>query len=312
MVLMLQNLAIDAAASPEAYVSKFWEYIFNKLIFTGGEWAVASQQPPPGLPNLSRGDQRRIDIAVEYFNAQTTERIIYFMIVEAKRSDAGLADIKDAEKKGVTYAKANLDTTGRDSMWVMTVLGTSFRLWIYYRDNDHLEAYYPNPPHSRQADKKQYLEYFGSDLDNVLHYIKKYESPDQALAATQVPEPKPYVAPGPSMAPLPLLDDLDEVDRLQTLPGTSTQDDEFDMPESSDPDEPPEAASKGKGQAKWVPVKVTEKKHLTRPDEWLFRDDKGKIRSTMKREWNKDTVQDKSCWTYRGRKTSYYTYQDLR
>ena len=314
--LMLQSLAFDAVASPEAYVTKFWEYLFNKLIFTEEEWAVASQQPPPGLPNPSRGDQKRIDITVEYFNPQTTERLVYYMIVEAKRSDAGAGDIKDAENKGVAYANANLATTGRSSMWVMTVLGTSFRLWIYHHASDHLEAYYPNPPDSRQANKKQYLEYFGSDLDNVLRYIKQYDSPDQALAAAQVPAAEPYSTPGMSMAPPPAPTHGDEVDMLEPFsepfPETSSQGDEDEMPGSLAPNDFPEAASKGKGQAKWVKVKITEKKHMTRPDEWLFKDDKGRIRSTNKKEWIKDTNQGKACWTYEGHRTSYYTYQVFR
>ncbi|KAK8028996.1 hypothetical protein PG991_006052 [Apiospora marii] len=77
-------------------------------------------------------------------------------------------------------------------------------------------------------------------------------------------------------------------------------------------DDLPEATSKGKGQAKWVLVHVTVKTHMTRPNEWLFKDIKSKTMTTNWKEWNRDMSEGEACWIYSGRKTSYYTYQKLR
>ena len=64
-------------------------------------------------------------------------------------------------------------------------------------------------------------------------------------------------------------------------------------------------------EGEYTVVKVTKVSHLTRPDEFIFNDQRGHTRTTTKSDWTKEKYDGKTVWVYRGRKTTYITYDRI-
>ncbi|KAF4625120.1 hypothetical protein G7Y89_g13047 [Cudoniella acicularis] len=58
-------------------------------------------------------------------------------------------------------------------------------------------------------------------------------------------------------------------------------------------------------------VRVTKVPHMTRPDEFLFKDGRGHTRTTSKSDWTKTMYGGKVAWLYQGRKTTYVTHDKI-
>jgi len=65
------------------------------------------------------------------------------------------------------------------------------------------------------------------------------------------------------------------------------------------------------GGSAYLVVRVTRVPHITRPDEFVFRDVRGHNRSTAKFDWTKTTYDGKTAWLYKGRKQMYVTYDKI-
>lgn len=62
----------------------------------------------------------------------------------------------------------------------------------------------------------------------------------------------------------------------------------------------------------WREVRFEVVHHLTSRDEYVFRDAKNRRKSTDRADWHKAEYKGKAVWTFKGRRTTYYTYQKIR
>lgn len=53
-------------------------------------------------------------------------------------------------------------------------------------------------------------------------------------------------------------------------------------------------------------------RHRTRRDEYVFRNAQNQRVSTDRADWHVAEIQGRAVWTFRGRKTTYYTYQEIQ
>jgi hypothetical protein len=61
----------------------------------------------------------------------------------------------------------------------------------------------------------------------------------------------------------------------------------------------------------YLVVRVTRVPHMTRSDEFLFKDVRGHNRSTTKSDWTKTKYGGKTAWLYEGKKQKYVTYDKI-
>ncbi|OAA63513.1 hypothetical protein SPI_03676 [Niveomyces insectorum RCEF 264] len=97
MLPELQKLWTDAQNRPEWAATRFWEYLFKQITFSGRQWLVASQQPP----TYNEGDLRRVDLVVERVDGNSSTAALLF--IELKRDNATANEIEDvvsAQKLG--------------------------------------------------------------------------------------------------------------------------------------------------------------------------------------------------------------------
>ncbi|GKU09617.1 unnamed protein product [Fusarium langsethiae] len=187
----LKNLWDQVRTKPEWATTKFWEYVFKQNVFGSHHWAIASQQPPTADEN----DLRRVDLVVENIDDHGNAATLLFM--EAKRANITLDQIDVVEYQAFTACCAHLSYTRRSSIWAMTCVGSTARLWAYRSNDDYLTPFWPLG--DGLSDKTQYLEYdvHGVEILRKLNFIKKKPMPGPEIFERQ-PSPRPI---SPSLPP---------------------------------------------------------------------------------------------------------------
>jgi len=67
----------------------------------------------------------------------------------------------------------------------------------------------------------------------------------------------------------------------------------------------------GHDRGAYLVVRVTRVPHITRLDEFSFRDVRGRNRSTTKLDWIKIKYGGKTAWLYEGKKQKYVTHDKI-
>ncbi|KAH6670189.1 hypothetical protein B0J14DRAFT_114174 [Halenospora varia] len=178
----LRKLWADAQSRPEWATTKFWEYIFSHNAFGGHQWVVSSQQPPTYI----EGDLRRVDLVVEKIDENANSATLLFM--EAKRANATLDQVQEVEYQAFTACCANLYATNKTSIWAMTCVGTTARLWAYKYGDDYLTEFFPLS--DGLSDKGEYID-FSIEVLNQLEYIKQNFVPPKDVFTKKPPSPRP-------------------------------------------------------------------------------------------------------------------------
>jgi len=168
----LMKLWQDAQIHPEWATTRFWEYLFNQIVFSDGKWSVASQQPPTRDPD----DVRRVDLVVERISDSAV-----LLFLEAKRAQATKTMVEAVESQAFTACCAKLCETGAYGVWAMTCIGTRTRLWAYKYNLDYLTAFYPSD--SGLSELSEYVEIstHGRHILDGLDYIKSHPIPPLEL-----------------------------------------------------------------------------------------------------------------------------------
>ncbi|KAJ9129989.1 hypothetical protein NKR23_g12392 [Pleurostoma richardsiae] len=73
---------------------------------------------------------------------------------------------------------------------------------------------------------------------------------------------------------------------------------------------PSGASRRGDGgsvERQWQAVSAKKEVRLMHPDEVVFKDEKGKTKTTLAKDWKRATYEGRTVWTLEGKKTTYYT-----
>ena len=183
MTSIVRRLLSDANEIPyENTTTRFWEYVFTRLVFTTPEWVISSQQPPTGDPH----DLRRVDLMAEKMDRHrgTLTRMTY---MEAKRARPTQQELVTVEYQGFTAGYAHCEHFGDDRISVMTCAGGYARLWVYERGGDYLTPWIPSTGGLGALD--EYIE-FGDEIMRGLRYIRDNRVPP-ARTLPSVSSPRP-------------------------------------------------------------------------------------------------------------------------
>jgi hypothetical protein len=149
---VLQSLWTDAQQVPlEWATTRFWEHIFNRIVFNRDPWVVSSQQPPLHDPGVAH----RVDLVVERIDPATGGRGTV-LFVELKRTSATQTELTECKLQAYTAGCEYFTGTGMARVWAMTCIGNQARLWIFYVNQGFLVPYFPTS-HSK-AVRAEYVE----------------------------------------------------------------------------------------------------------------------------------------------------------
>ncbi|KAI0154772.1 hypothetical protein GGR57DRAFT_95865 [Xylariaceae sp. FL1272] len=182
----LQTLWKDAQEHMEWATTRLWEHIFNRLVFTEENWVVSSQQPPTHEPS----DRRRVDLVVEQIDEQG-RKVGTLLFVEAKRANASITEIQEAEYQAFTAACAYHIETNVKSLWAMTCVGSKARIWIFSERIDYLMPYVPQGDELSAIHEYLEISTHGEDLVRALRFCKNNMQPPQQLVAAVSASPRP-------------------------------------------------------------------------------------------------------------------------
>lgn len=104
----------DAFRLEDYTTRKFWMHLFNKIVFPGLDWIVASKQPHRDLNDLCR-----IDVEVDHVEGSHVTVIIF---AELQKIHASPHDVKEAQEQVKTgcqsYCEQNQRSrVGTDLPW---------------------------------------------------------------------------------------------------------------------------------------------------------------------------------------------------
>lgn len=164
----LHDLWEEAQREPEYATTALWESIFAE-VFPYYEYNVASQQPP----TKDRDDRRRIDLVVRPRNDRGGPRAV-LLFMEAKRTGMTADIVDECERQALTACWAYLIDKKMKSVWAMTCVGSSTRLWACVRpkEGDYLVPVFP--PGKNLGDIREYVEIAerGNEVLEYLEYMR--------------------------------------------------------------------------------------------------------------------------------------------
>lgn len=208
--------------------------------------------------------------------------------VEFKRHTGS---VKEVEMQALDGAKRCIQKDNLMWIWAMTTIGVSFRMWFVSRQNLELE---PMHVAATKADKAQYIN---ADSNDAIVFPE---------AVRRIKEGIPL-----RVAPVVPSQSLDLLIAGDVGQGVSQYgyDYDYDMTEAS-PSRVSGDGSDGSG-GQYVEVTVEKITHTFSPDEFVFRDAKGRKKSMKKEDWESWQHQCDKVWVFRGKKTVYLSRKKI-
>ncbi len=285
--------------------SSFWQVLLQGL-FPEEEYIVVCEYPP----DLSR---RRVDIVVRLYDL-SQHTLASFIFHECKRPDGSASEV---EKQVFSVAKLAIQADNLTGVYVVTTIGTSFRMWFLSSKERRLMALHGTNAGSLHG-------YIDIDSDVA------YELPAFIqLAKESPPLWVAHVLLSQSLADLPELGDGaggDEGWDQNTAEGWDGAGDGGYMGEeggmagvqyggytpAGDPGEQAVAAGLSgaptRNRIRDIPVMVSKVPHNRHPDEYVYKDHKGRDVKTAKKDWVEDRDgEGQRIWTHQreGHTTRY-------
>ncbi|CAM6003155.1 unnamed protein product [Sphagnum balticum] len=178
----------DAQSRPEHGATRFWEHKLQIWFPASEGWVVSSQQPPTG----ENSDRRRVESLIEILHPATNS-MQKLLIYEAKRSQVGVAKVDELEMQAYSACQLALQQDNRSSMYALTTIGTSARIWIA-DSSPYLNAFIP--PSDAISDANSYIEANSTDghyIEEAIAYMKLHNlfpvAKTQVLRSLGTPEP---------------------------------------------------------------------------------------------------------------------------
>ncbi|EPE05603.1 hypothetical protein F503_02342 [Ophiostoma piceae UAMH 11346] len=330
---MLQSLWTDVQQVPlEWATTRFWEYIFNRIVFHRDPWVVSSQQPPLHDPGVAR----RVDLVVERIDPATGSRGTV-LFVEMKRTSATQTELTECELQAYTAGCEYFTGTGMARVWAMTCIGSEARLWIFDVSQGFLVPYFPTS-HGK-AVRAEYVEVSGpggTQLLRCLDYIKLHPVPPEEIVTEVLAsssdestdgmedsnhDPESPDIPSAASAPtIPLSSAAYQGDTAMVDDSGSYKNTPYPYydPTAQDRYGPADEESAHADTADigpvtesesqpWLKISLYKVSHFTSRDEFIFTAFDGKEKSTDRDEWKKVSYNGRNAWYLRYKGRHYYT-----
>ncbi|KAH7129631.1 hypothetical protein B0J13DRAFT_140058 [Dactylonectria estremocensis] len=272
----------EALEDLECMSSAFWQVLLQQAFYMPGVYAVTTESPPDK-------SLRRVDLVVKRYD-ENHDTLSALLWVEFKRHTGS---VKEVEQQALDAAKRCIQKDNLMWIWAMTTVGVSFRMWFISRDNLQLE---PMHGTATKADKSQYIN---ADSDEAIVFPE---------AVRRIKEGIPLrVAPVVPSQSLDLLT-AGNVGQDASQYGYG-YDYDYEMAEAGPSRVSGDGSDGNTGQ--YVEVTVEKITHTFSADDFVFRDAKGKKKTTKKEDWESGKYQGDKIWMFRGKKTVYFSRKKI-
>ncbi|KAG7428851.1 hypothetical protein Forpi1262_v009371 [Fusarium oxysporum f. sp. raphani] len=286
---LLRKLYIDAAQDIEYQSSTFWQ-IWLQRAFHEDEYMVSCEIPPDE-------SRRRVDAVVKRYDDRhdTLSAVLW---VEFKRPSG---NVRQVEFQALDAAKRCIRANNLESVYVMTTVGVSFRVWtVYESDLQSLVPFHGGPA---DATRSQYVDADSYEAEALTRFVDTVKSYPPLRRAPIVPS-----------QPLPQ-NEYQQIGYSQTGYGDiqiyskdiHLLQDRADM--QVEHIEHEQTSSVGD---QFVKIQVNRVTHFGRSTEYLFNDVNGSQRKTTKDDWKEVTYKGKAAWINSRRGVTYYTRDRIR
>lgn len=286
----------EAVEDIEYKSSAFWQAVLHRAFYEPDIYSVTAESSPDG-------SLRRVDMVVKRYDANN-HTLSALLWVECKRQSG---NVQEVEEQALDAARRCIQKDNLMWIWAMTTVGVSFRMWFVDASVLELEPIHGSAAY---ADRRQYIDAdspAASVFPDAIQRIKK------GFPLRAAP-----VVPSQSLDLLAMDDTGQGVSghgvAVATLPGQDESYYDYDMTEagpSGDGGDGGDGSGGDESGGRCVEVRVEKTPHTFSHDEYVFRDAKGKKRSTRKEDWEAGKYQGEKAWFFRGKKMTYFSRKKI-
>ncbi|EXA30020.1 hypothetical protein FOVG_18555 [Fusarium oxysporum f. sp. pisi HDV247] len=306
---LLRKLYIDAAQDIEYKSSTFWQ-IWLQRAFHEDEYMVSCEIPPDE-------SRRRVDAVVKRYDDRhdTLSAVLW---IEFKRPSG---NVRQVELQALDAAKRCIRASNLESVYVMTTVGVSFRVWtVYESDLQSLVPFHGGPA---DATRSQYVDVDSYEAEALTRFVETVKAYPPLHRAPIVPS-QPLPQSGYRQIEHSQTGYGDYPDIQQGYPSAIGQGgyasgtySEANPSEGSYYAQNPGSSVQEHEQTssvgdQFVKVQVNRVTHFGRSTEYLFNDVNGSQRKTTKDDWKEVTYKGKAAWINSRRGVTYYTRDRIR
>ncbi|KAF5675922.1 hypothetical protein FDENT_9639 [Fusarium denticulatum] len=301
---LLRKLYRDAAQDIEYQSSTFWQ-VWLQRAFYEDEYMVSCEMPPDD-------SRRRVDAVVKRYDDRhdTLSAVLW---IEFKRPSG---NVRQVEFQALDAAKRCIRTNNLESVYVMTTVGVSFRVWTVYEPD--LLSLVPFNGGPADATRSQYIDadsYEAEALTRFVETVKAYPPLRRApIVPSQAPPQSGYQQVGYSQ--IGYGEDPDMQQEYQSVTGqggyASGTYSEINPSGASGYMQNPTSSVGEYEQTssvsdQFVKVQVSRVTHFGRSTEYFFSDINGSQKRTTKDDWRQVTYKGRAAWVSSRRGVTYYT-----
>ncbi|RFU26295.1 hypothetical protein B7463_g10056, partial [Scytalidium lignicola] len=340
----IANIYTGIADPKEHETVALMEVVLYKNIFTEDYSAATSEQP------ASLESQRHCEIVIKYLENES-ESIRTLCFAECKRTRKSQAfSLKALEEQAADYCKLYVEYERVPFVYAATMAGAHVRLWKYMLGDERLTPLWgENHEGDWQEYKDIGNEEDGQLVEESFNQMKAWTpTPHAGQTISSYTSYQPANSSSYSTSSNPVGYTASYNNPAETssryAPSYNAQTDPqggYAAPSTYEGADPTEASSSytqnqygdalgdssawndtgnmgglqegtgGGRESDYMVVKVTRVPHMTRLDEFTFRDRRGHRRTTTKLDWTKTTYGGKDAWLYQGHSLNYVTHDKI-
>ncbi|KAL9084619.1 MAG: hypothetical protein Q9165_007974 [Trypethelium subeluteriae] len=279
----------------------FWHAWLTRAFNDLDRYEVSSEFAPDDT-------RRRVDLVVKRYDGDN-DTLYALLWVECKRPKMAPREV---EFQGLDAAVRHIEADGLMFIYVMTTIGVSFRTWIVKKDTKTLVPLHGNPEY---GDKDEYVDADSAGAHVLMQTVQRVKAQEPLREAPIVPS-QPANPPLGQYKTYQTAESSTQANARQQQQQVYAAQQQQQVYAAQQQQQVYAAQQQSSGQAEasnagspaWQAVKVTKRPHTLRADEYLFKDVRGVVRSTKEEDWVETDVQGRTASIYRGKRTSYYTY----
>jgi hypothetical protein len=285
----IANVYTGLADPKEHETSALMEVILYSNVFTtDNNFIVNSQQPP------TAESDKKCDIVVRYLE-QGTQKIRVLCFAECKRARTSQPfSLTALETQAKDYSTLYLDSEANMAyVYVSTMAGAHIRLWTIYCGEAELIPFWGSSSPGKWSEYKDVGDdTAGQEIEYWFGQMKQFPPTPHAGQSVHT-----YGTPGTV-----------NMSSQASAPGYQASSSGYQAPASDYQTESPSQSREsimtgvdiGEQQesTEYHIVKVRKITHTLKSDEFVFKDKRGKLKSTTQNDWKKITYNGRSAWKH--------------
>lgn len=155
---LLRHMYRQASQDPDRHAFSLWQNLLHERFPSPGVHSVICDIPPADRP------PRDTVVVSRYDAARNTMTPLLWVECRVRGGT-----VESLERQAVESAKSCLETSGLPSVFVLTAVGVSFRVWLYEDGADQLTSLYGSPS---VANLGQYIDVDSEKADLLMFFFE--------------------------------------------------------------------------------------------------------------------------------------------